>query len=265
MTAIPVLLYHSVSGGSSGWIARYTVTPRAFARHMQLVADSGRTPMTVSGLRSALRGDRPLPPHPVVITFDDGFADTLTEAAPVLARHGLPSTVYVTTGVVGGSSPGGDRMLEWPQVEELAALGHEIGGHTHTHPQLDTVSRTVAGREIRVCKQVLEQRLGGAVRSFAYPFGYSDARVRRLVRAAGYESACSVKNAFSPPTDPAYSIARLAVTAHTTDARIRRWLGGGGARVAFPGDTALERTWRAVRRTRSWVSPPVPWEPVECA
>jgi peptidoglycan/xylan/chitin deacetylase (PgdA/CDA1 family) len=248
---IPVLLYHSVGENPSGWIAPFTVSRATLERHLDLVVASGRTPVTLSMLRDGVGGLIPLPSRPVVITFDDGFADTLTVAGPVLARHGVVASVYLTSGFMAGRSPGGDRMLDWSQVDELAQQGHEIGAHSVTHPQLDTLSATDAWRETSVCKQVLEDRLGTVIRSFAYPHGYSSPRVRQLVAAAGYDSACAVKNALSSVADPQLSVARLMLTASTSDDTVRQWLAGGGARVGRRDGRAATRAWRTYRRTRS--------------
>ena len=141
MTVIPILLYHSVSADPPGWIAPYTVTPAVFARHVELIIDSGREAMTISRLCAALRGHTPLPERPVAITFDEehGFAD-FADAAKVLAHHRLPSTLYVTTGALRGrGQPPADMaippapMLDWSQLPELAELGVEIGGR-HPYP-----------------------------------------------------------------------------------------------------------------------------------
>ena len=74
-------------------------------------------------------------------------------------------------------------MLDWSQLAGLRAAGIEIGGHSHTHPHLDTLAPRAAREEIAGCKALLEQSLGEPVRSFAYPHGYSSRRVRRLVAA----------------------------------------------------------------------------------
>ena len=93
MTIIPILLYHSVSADPAGWIAPYAVTPQVFARHVDLIVESGRTPMTVSELRRALYGRTALPSKPVVVTFDDGFADFAEASAiarqPQHAQHAV--------------------------------------------------------------------------------------------------------------------------------------------------------------------------------
>jgi peptidoglycan/xylan/chitin deacetylase (PgdA/CDA1 family) len=251
ITPIPILLYHSVSGAPSEWIQRLTVSTGTFRRHMDLVMESGRVPVTVSQLRDGLLGLRGLPGRPVVITFDDGFADTLEAAAPVMAEHAIPATAYITTGFMGGRSPGGDVMLGWSGVRELAGLGHEIGGHSVTHPHLDIVPRVRARHEIVVCRRVLEDALGLPVRSFAYPHGYSSTPIRRMVSEAGYDSACAVRNALSSGTDPAYVMSRLSVEASLQDGDLRRWLGGStGPRPRPPGRLAV-RAWRTCRRVRA--------------
>jgi len=256
MRAIPILTYHSVSENPPGWIAPYTVTPATFARHLDLMIESGRDAMTISQLCAALRGLTPLPERPVAITFDDGFAD-FESAARVLADRRLPATLYVTTGALrGGGSPAADMaippapMLDWSQLPELAELGVEIGGHSHTHPALDIMRPQAAADEIRRCKDLLEEKLAAPVPSFAYPHGFYTARLRRAVEAAGYQSACAVRNALSSESDHVFSLARLTVLSHHSDEQMRDWLAGRGARVApfrQPWRTAV---WRCYRRVR---------------
>lgn len=256
---IPILLYHSVSEHPSASIAPYTVDSVTFHRHLDVVAAGGATTLTVSEMLAALAAGT-VPERSVLVTFDDGYRDTLTVAAPALAARGMTSTVYVTTGVVGGTSPGGDPMLGWPEVSELAALGHEIGAHSHTHPQLDTLPIAAMRREVAGSRSRLQDRSGLPVDSFAYPHGYSDARVRRVVREAGFTSACSVKNALSSPADPALTLSRLMVMATTTDDQVAGWLAGSGAPVGRRDERLPTRGWRWWRRARAAVgSAPRPW------
>lgn len=256
---IPILLYHSVAGSRSDVVGPYTVAPETFGRHLDVIAAAGATTLTVSGMLTALAAGT-LPERPVLVTFDDGYRDTLTAAAPALAERGMTSTVYVTTGVVGGTSPDGDPMLSWSEVCELAALGTEIGAHSHTHPQLDTLPVAAMRREIAGSRTRLQEGTGLPIDSFAYPHGYSDARVRRVVREAGFSSACSVKNALSSPSDPALTLSRLMLTATTTDDEVGGWLAGHGVPVGRPDERLLTRGWRWWRRARAAVgSTPRRW------
>jgi peptidoglycan/xylan/chitin deacetylase (PgdA/CDA1 family) len=251
---IPILLYHSISDAPDPWIRRFAVSPRTFARHLDLVAVQGGTTLTVSALVDALgHGPAALPERPVLITFDDGFADFRDAALPALRARGMAATLYPTTGFLGRRGPGGARMLDWRDLPDIAwgPGAVEIGGHTHTHPQLDVVPLPRARDEIRRSRALLEDALGAAPRSFAYPHGYSTAAVRAIVREAGFDSACGVRNAFSSPRDDRFALARLTVRADTPIERVEAWLHGRSAPVARRREAARTRAGRLARRVRA--------------
>ncbi len=147
-----------------------------------------------------VRGDTPLPPRTLALTFDDCYRDNLA-AARVLAEHGLPATFFVPTGYVGTDhvfawDRGLPRLpnLTWDDVGQMRRLGFEIGSHTVTHPDLGTVSGEQAIREFLESKAVLEDRLGERVRWLAYPFGGVNnfrADWLPLLKGAGYEGCVS--------------------------------------------------------------------------
>jgi peptidoglycan/xylan/chitin deacetylase (PgdA/CDA1 family) len=143
-------------------------------------------------------------------------------------------------------------MLDWASLGELAMAGFEIGAHTYSHPQLDTVPSRRARREIAHPKRELEQRLGMRIRSFAYPHGYSSRAVRRIVAESGYESACAVGNALSHPSENPLRLSRLLVRSTTSVEDVRSWLHGRGAPVASPREQLRTRLWRWYRRGRVW-------------
>jgi peptidoglycan/xylan/chitin deacetylase (PgdA/CDA1 family) len=190
------------------------------------------------------------------MTFDDGFADFATAALPALAAHGIPSTLYVTTGALRGSPAPGSRledaeMLAFSRLRELELAGVEIGCHGHTHVQLDTVTEARVVEDVERSRDLLEEELGHRVPSFAYAHGYSSPLVRRVVRAAGFDSACAVRNAFSSATDHPFALARLMVMADMGLDTIRGWL----ARDVDPPAPFREGIetlgWRWVRRARA--------------
>jgi peptidoglycan/xylan/chitin deacetylase (PgdA/CDA1 family) len=252
MAAVPILIYHSISSDPVAWIRPFAVTPETFRRHLDLVLDRGATPMTVSAFAEAMTDGAGLPERPVLITFDDGFADFVDEALPAMVERRIVSTLYVTTGFVGAGAgrpeAHGARMLDWAQLEEVGAGGVEVGAHGHSHVQLDAIPSSRAAEEIVRSRSLLEDRLGREVPSFAYPHGYSSPRVRRLVREAGYRSACGVKNTFSSPADDRFALARLMVHSDTPSARIEAWLAGEGAPAARAGESVRTRLWRSYRR-----------------
>jgi hypothetical protein len=189
--------------------------------------------------------------RPVVLTFDDGYADFHERALPLLARYGFPATLFVTTGwlrdagpYAAGRPPG--RTLSWGELEEVAAAGIEIGGHGHSHAQLDQLGDRTLREELRLGRELLEDRLGRAVPTMAYPYGYSSARVRRAVRETGYAAACVVGNALPGAGHDVLTMPRLTVRAATSTAGFARALEGRGYLV----DHALTKGYAIVRRSR---------------
>ena len=246
---LPILMYHSISRYATPEFKQFVVSPLSFADQMAYLYQQAYTPVTVSqfiDMRS--QGSSALPMRPIVITFDDGFADFYTHALPVLVQYNFPATLYVTTAFVNGTSRWLERagesmrqMLTWAQLREINALGIECGAHSHLHPQLDTLPGSIVRAEVVQSKRLLEDHLGRQALSFAYPFGYQNALVRRLVREAGYTSACSVKHTMCSVTSDPFSLPRLMVGADTD-------------RDAFAALITGQDSWSAARlyaRTRT--------------
>jgi peptidoglycan/xylan/chitin deacetylase (PgdA/CDA1 family) len=233
-----------------------------FGRHLDLIEAAHQT-LTVSDLVARLSRSEALPHAPVVISFDDGFADNLEVAAPMLAARRMTATIYLTTGYLANAREASraavGHMLQWEQLQDLEALGLEVGAHSHTHRQLDVLPLSAARLEMRRSREMLEDRLGHRIPSFAYPHGYSSPALRAEVAACGFDSACGVRNALSHTRDDRWRIARLTVQADTPVERIAAWLRGRQAPLAAPGDTLQTRVWRAVRRVRQAATTSSAW------
>lgn len=249
---VPILLYHAITADPPAWIAEYAVTPAAFRAQLDAVVASGRQPLTVSQYIDGRSGTAPLPPRPVLITVDDGFADFADNALPALAERNLPCTLYVTTGACAGRPrqtvlPDA-AMLRYADLPGLEAAGVEIGAHSHTHRQLDLLPGREVAQELSISRDLLAETLGHRIRSFAYPHGYWRPGVRRLAGAAGFDSACAVGNAWSSARDHRLAMSRLMVRADHDLASVTSWLDGPGARVLPGSHRVLAFGWRQYRR-----------------
>ncbi|MEU0740578.1 polysaccharide deacetylase family protein [Streptomyces sp. NPDC006134] len=246
-------MYHAVASDPNDATRALSVTPEAFAEQMAVVADRGLTPLTTAELAAAWRSGGPLPARPVLVTFDDGYEGVHRHALPALAKHGFPATLFVSTGWLRGPYDTGgalDTMLDWDQVRELAGAGVEIGGHSHSHPQLDQLDDERLRSELILCKEIVSDQLGAAPVSFAYPYGYSDRRVRRAVRETGYAQALAVGNGLARRRQGPYALRRVTVRRSTGPDEFERLIEGRAIARTFARDRALTKGYAVVRRAR---------------
>ena len=250
---VPVLMYHEIAE-TSETDSRLAVSPTRFAAQLGYLRSAGFTAITGAELSAALAaGSRRLPARPVVLTFDDGYADFHRRAMPLLDAHGFSATLFVTTGWeqdadMRRAAPG--RMLNRTQLAEAALAGIEIAAHTRRHPQLDQLPEQMVRDELCASKQWLENQLGLAVHGLAYPFGYSSALVREVARESGYGYAHAVDNRTATPAADAFEIPRLTVRRATTLPDFVR-LVHGRTTMRLLEDRALSRAWSVVRQVRA--------------
>jgi peptidoglycan/xylan/chitin deacetylase (PgdA/CDA1 family) len=252
---VPLLMYHSVAEEPTPATRRLAVDPSMFAEQMRRLATLGYTTLTFSALADRLASDTAVPERTVALTFDDGYADFHSIALPVLRQHDFTGTVFVTTGWLAdaGASAAGTpigRMLCRSQLTELTAAGIEIGGHSHSHPQLDQLPGPQLAWELRHSKELLEEAIGRPVEALAYPYGYHNDRVRAAVAARGYRFAAVVANTCArPPVDP-LAVPRLTVRRATTAQTFERIIGAQGTGRPFLLDRTLTRGFAVLRRGR---------------
>jgi peptidoglycan/xylan/chitin deacetylase (PgdA/CDA1 family) len=224
LPGVPVLMYHYLAERPEGTrLPKLWVHPRAFARQMEYLARKGRRTISLADYGRHLAQGTPLPPRPLLITFDDGARDTLWMARPLMDRHGFTGVVFAVSGLVGGQNDWDQKkgepaipLADWADLADLVRAGWEVGSHTRTHTLLPSLSDPDLAGELAGSRREIEARLGVEVRALAYPFGGHDERVRRAALQAGYSLGFGIRHGKSRTGDDPMALSRLIVKRRDT-------------------------------------------------
>jgi peptidoglycan/xylan/chitin deacetylase (PgdA/CDA1 family) len=227
--SMPILMYHAV-GAPGEPASRYVIPARRFARHMAWLKWRRYRVISLEEYLRCRWAHRLPPARSVVLTFDDGYADNLTLAYPVLRRCRFPATLFIVSSAVGqtnqwdqGSVLTGRPLLSWRGIRKLWANGLSMGAHTQTHASLAGLAPAQIEQEIAGSRQVLEQMLGIPVRTFAYPYGVWTPESRAILARTGFLGACGIEPGKNSPITPLYGLRRVEM--YGTDSLFQLELG----------------------------------------
>jgi len=200
----PILMYHHVDPDEPA-SNRYNVTPEVFAAQMQALDEWGYTTITASQLVEAISNGAPLPPRPIVITFDDGHYSTYKYALPIMQEHGFVGVTYIVANRLKSYGFTGPT-----QLNEMIAAGWEVGSHSYTHADL-TVDRNRAFTEIFSSRITLNESLTEEVLTFAYPYGVIDPYIISRTSKWGYTAAMGLGTGYTHSPNTLYYLERIEV------------------------------------------------------
>lgn len=254
---VPILMYHSIATHASPSFRPFVLEPALFDEHLDYLAEHRYTTLTARECARLWSLGEPLPPRPVVLTFDDAYGDFYDAALPALVARSMCATLFVPTAYVGGRArwladcAEEDRpILSWDALQEVASAGVEVGAHSHTHPQMDLISPAAAREEINTSRVMIEDALGMAVGGFAYPYGYWNRGVRRAVRDAGLGYACQVSEATGSVSSDPFALPRQTIRGGAGVVDLQRVLQDRPLRVDRAVGGLKRVAWRVSRRVR---------------
>jgi len=183
ITGVPILDYHRIvpTGGSAISDDRFAVHESEFRNHLQLLSDLKMKVIAQEDIASG----RP-PARAVALTFDDGYSSHYDIAFRLMAEFGVSGTFFLITSRVGTG-----EFLDWTMAAEMVRAGMRFGSHTHNHVVLTTLNSERVKEELRVSRQMLEQRLSCAIDVLAVPYGFCDQHVLDAAWESGYRVVCT--------------------------------------------------------------------------
>jgi len=199
-----ILCYHSV--GQPAW-GTNDVPPEQFRKQIEQALEAGFRFVPARDIVKTGGGPRDL-----AITFDDGMKSVMTQAAPIMKDYNIPWTVFVVSEWSDGNThQPEDTFMSWKDIEAVMKDGADVGSHSATHPQFQTIDREQMITELAGSRDLFEKRIGYSPDTFAIPYGQSmnwTSEAHEIAKEVGY----SIIYAQAEETRPADTVARTFVT-----------------------------------------------------
>ena len=203
-----VLEYHSI--GSNG--SFYTVNVREFQKQVDYLRNNYKI-VSLSDITQFVRTDLVLHKKFVSITFDDGYYDNYLNVYPYFKKHGLPASIFISTGYIGKMMTLDNitlRMLDWNEIREMNKNNICIGAHTIRHKNLTMINLEEAKDEILGSKEEIEKRIGEKVNFFAYPFDQYNDKLNKIIQSIGFKNSFNGSGLIRPNDNP-YHLNRVSM------------------------------------------------------
>lgn len=218
---IPVIMYHRViRDKSEGGVHGIYVTESQFEKHLKYLKQKGFETITFKDLLNNKYKDRfNREKKQIILTFDDGYTDNYNYAFPLLKKYGFKCVIYLLSHLnynkwdveVKENPEHKFDLMDMSMIKEMEEYGIEFGGHTKTHPKLATLPIEIAQEEILTSKKVLEEKLGHALISFAYPYGNLNEDVKKIVKNSGYNFAVATDSGDISFSEDLFQIRRIGI------------------------------------------------------
>ena len=243
-----ILMYHRTAPEPAGRPKpTWNVRPKRLDQQLAGLLARGWQAWPLRQVLSCAQRELPIPRKTFVVTFDDGYANNLIHAAPILTRLHVPATVFVATAYLDSKQPfpsddwppAGQpgvpsetwRPLTTEECGRLSANGlFELGAHTHTHADFRG-QREAFASDLRQNLTVLRERFGVEQPAFAFPYGtkidgFASNELAQAAREVGVTSALTTEAELVRAGDSPFGWGRFPVEDHDTAATLAGKLGG---------------------------------------
>ena len=221
---VPVLCYHHIRplrAGESKRMLGYIVPVQNFKDQMQSLADSGYQTISPDQYEAYLTTGAPLPPKPIMLTYDDTDLEQYTVALPEMEKHGFKGVYFIMT-----ISIGRPRYMNKEQIKDLSDKGHTIASHTWDHHNVKNYTEKDWDVQFLKTKEKLEVLTGKPVKHFAYPFGLWNHAAIPELQKRGYTTAYQLSERKRDSIAPLYSLRRMIVPGDWSTTTMHKYIKG---------------------------------------
>jgi len=229
---IPVLMYHKVPNQDIDSQHRVYVTKSNFEKHLQFFKKEGFTTVSFAELeefRTLQRPPETFPARPLILTFDDGYIDNLTNAGPLLQKYGMKATLFLLADEAVRDNywdtAGGDptsEIMSLAQKREILKYPFEIGSHGFHHKKITDMTDDEAWLELVDSKAVLERDLNVKISAFAFTFGVTSPHHAVMAQKAGYTFAVNTDSGGLHLEEDPYAIFRVNIFPEDQERQLRK-------------------------------------------
>lgn len=197
---LPILMYHKVGDEKDN---DAVIQETLFRQQMAYLKEHNYHPISMQELYDYVVNGAEVPENPVVLTFDDGYADTYSVVYPILQEYGFAGTVFVNPGDVGS-------RLTWEQIREMAAHGITISNHGYWHKEMGDMSAAEQDENIAHGKSALAEALQAEPSQwFCYPYGSMNEQTEAIAKDNGILMALSMKSGWAHAGDNPLDLKRV--------------------------------------------------------
>lgn len=201
-SGIPVLMYHKIGDDKDN---DAVIREDLFREQMKFLKDNGYNPLTMDQLYDYVVNGAAVPEKPVVLTFDDGYADTYSIVYPIMKEYGFAATVFINPGDVG-------TRLTWDQIREMHKNGITISNHGFQHIEMGQLSEAKQIENITKAQEALAKEVGIKDNPwFCYPYGDKNEFTDAATKKAGIKMSMAMKSGWAHTGDNPYYILRVWV------------------------------------------------------
>ena len=200
-----IFMYHKFD------VSKYpstNITTEQFEAHIKEFSKLKYNILSLNYITDVIINDGQLPNKTIGISIDDADKSFIKYAWPIFKKNKIPVTLFVNTSTIVKNNK---NYLNWDEIRQLKKEGVTIGGHSHTHSHMTTLSTEEIKKELEISNKIFLEELGEIPNLFAYPYGEADSRIMQLLKDYKYKVAFGQHSGVINETSNLYYLPRFSL------------------------------------------------------